>query len=229
MRISDWSSDVCSSDLDLRLSGVSPWQNRYTTSLVLPTLQGHIAASGDLAFFAAQIYPTTGSKFLITSAGADASITFGRSSAATPPTPYSAGGALTVQAATIAQDGVLRAPLGTITLGGATPYQTTTSGITSVFAPATTSVTLGDGSFTSVSAAGLAIPYGTTTDGKEWYFVPGSNDPLTVPPSGAVVLGGIEVTAATGATIDLSGGGDVTAYEFLPGTDRKSTRLNSSH
>ena len=38
------------------------------------------------------------------------------------------------------------------------------SGANTVFAPATTSLTLGAGSLTSVSADGLSIPYGVTTD-----------------------------------------------------------------
>lgn len=199
---------------DIRLAGVQPWQNTLTPSArVAPASQGHIAANGDLNFVAAQVYPTTGSNFLITSNADEGTIRFARASSNTPATPYSAGGALTVQASAIEQDGMLRAPLGTITLGGATALQR--NDVT--FAPATTSVTLGDGSITSVSAAGLSIPYGTTTDGKEWYFAPGSNDPLSTMPAGAVSLGGNEVSVATGATIDLTGGGDVTAYEFVPG------------
>ena len=54
------------------------------------------------------------------------------------------------------------------------------------YAPATQSVTLGAGSITSVSADGLSIPYGTTTDQKEYYFNPTNPNPLTAPPAASV-------------------------------------------
>ena len=96
---------------------------------------------------------------------------------ATPTTPYSAGSNLSLQAASIVQDGVLRAPVGSLTLGSNTAL--------GAFAPATTSVTLGGGSVTSVSADGLSIPYGTTTDETEYYFNPTGNTQLNarLPPS----------------------------------------------
>ncbi len=71
------------------------------------------------------------------------------------------------------QDGVIRVPLGTLTLGSNTAIASDTIG--SPFAPVTQSVTLADGSITSVSANGLVIPYGTTTDQTEWFFAPTSS------------------------------------------------------
>ncbi|WP_163117348.1 hypothetical protein, partial [Acinetobacter baumannii] len=87
----------------------------------------------------------------------------------TPATPYSAGSSLLIQAANIVQNGVVRAPIGALTLGGAAPLILGASGANTVFAPATTSLTLGAGSLTSVSADGLSIPYGVTTDQSEYY------------------------------------------------------------
>ncbi|RJF86536.1 hypothetical protein D3874_05460 [Oleomonas cavernae] len=74
------------------------------------------------------------------------------------------------------------------------------------------------GSTTSITAGGQSIPYGITTDGTEWFFAPTSADPLTKPPGGTLRIGGQDIVMAAGATIDLSGGGDVFAYEFVPGT-----------
>ncbi|MFX6811635.1 hypothetical protein ABTH44_18475, partial [Acinetobacter baumannii] len=65
---------------------------------------------------------------------------------------------------------------------------------------------------------GLSIPYGTTTDTIEWYFTPTSTSKLEGPPVKVLALSGKDITLAQGATVDLSGGGDVYAYEFVPGT-----------
>ena len=195
---------------DIRLIGAVP----YTVSVLggtasTPTLRGGIAVNGDLTMIADQIYPTTGTSFAITSAAANGTVTFGRSSGVTPATPYSAGGNLLVQAANIVQGGVLRVPFGSLTLG---------SNAATSRAPATRTVVLADGSVTSVSAGGLSIPYGTTIDTMEWYFAPTGNDPLTAPPSKLLNLSAGTITMAAGATVDITGGGDVYAYEFVPGT-----------
>lgn len=197
---------------DLQLVGVEPWQLVYnitTSTPTTPSLAGQLAVNGNLTITAGQVYPTTGTNFTISSASATGVITFEKAAGATPATPYSAGGKLNVQATTIVQDGVLRAPLGTITLG---------SSSTSVFAPvATQNLTLGSGSITSVSTDGLVIPYGTTTDQIEWFFNPTNNNPLTAPPAAVLQLAGANVNVASGATVDLKGGGDIYAYEFISG------------
>ncbi|HWV51692.1 filamentous haemagglutinin family protein [Pseudorhodoplanes sp.] len=206
---------------DMRLIGVdyAGWYRQFDPSFQVtdPTLTGAIAVRGDLTLNAAQIYPTTGSTFTITSAAADGTITIGRNGADAPPAPYTAGGNLTIQAAHIVQGGVIRVPFGTLTLGGNEPMRAT-SALTPQIAPATQSVVLADGSITSVSAGGLSIPYGTTTDTIEWYFAPTSNSKLDGPPVKVLALNGKDITLAEGATVDLSGGGDVYAYEFVPGT-----------
>src|SRR5262249_49404463 len=80
---------------------------------------------------------------------------------------------------------------------------------------ATSSVTLQPGSLTSVSAGGLMIPYGTTVDGTNWAF---NTTLLNGPPSKLIILGGASVQTQAGAVVDGSGGGDVYATEFVPGT-----------
>ena len=206
---------------DMRLIGVdrAGWYRQFDPAFQAtdPTLKGAIAVNGDLTLKAAQIYPTTGSTFTITSAAADGTITIGRNGSDAPPAPYTAGANLTIQAAHIVQGGVIRAPFGTLTLGGNDPMLATSTG-TPQIAPATQSVVLADGSITSVSAGGLSIPYGTTTDTIEWYFTPTSTSKLEGPPVKVLALSGKDITLAQGATVDLSGGGDVYAYEFVPGT-----------
>jgi filamentous hemagglutinin family protein len=198
---------------DLRLIGVGPSLFGVSTAPA-PTLAGVIEAAGNITLDAAQVYPTTGTTFAITSSGRDGVIQILGPGGATPATPYSAGGNLLIQAATIEQDGVVRAPLGTLTLGSDTPLNTF---LNTDYAQPTTSLTLGPNSVTSVSAEGLTIPYGTTTDQVEWYFSPTSANPLTAPPAGTLKLAGASVAVNAGAVVDLKGGGDVYAYEFISG------------
>ncbi|MBA3811185.1 MAG: filamentous hemagglutinin N-terminal domain-containing protein, partial [Caulobacteraceae bacterium] len=204
---------------DVRLIGVEPWQLVFNSATPVPSsLAGQLAVNGNLTIRAARVYPTTGSSFTITSAAEDGLISFASSARANPATPYSAGGGLTVQAAHILQDGVIRVPLGSLTLGGDAPLQLTDGDTTSVFAPATQSLTLTPGSVTSVSADGLVIPYGTTTDQIEWFFNPTQSEKLTAPPAAVLRLAGDDIAVQGGATVDLTGGGDVYAYEFVSGT-----------
>jgi filamentous hemagglutinin len=92
----------------------------------------------------------------------------------------------------------------------------------------TANITLGKGSLTSVSANGLIIPFGTTTNAASittnttWTYDPsrgnGTSTTVTAPPSKLITMNGGKVTVAQGATIDESGGGDLYASEFVPGT-----------
>jgi filamentous hemagglutinin family protein len=102
-------------------------------------------------------------------------------------------------------------PVGDISVG----LFTTGAGVATLATVATQSVTLAPGSLTSVSAAGLDIPYGTTVDGANW-----SDGGLVLngPPAKLIVLAGASVVTQAGATIDASGGGDVYATEFVAGT-----------
>lgn len=207
---------------DIRFIGVNPtaWLSFQTGSATFidpnipPTLKGMLSVQGDLSLVAAQIYPTTGTSFDVTSAAADGTITIGRSGSTTPPVPYSAGGNLAIQAAHIVQGGVIRVPFGTLTLGGNSAKTAAAFPV----APATKTVVLADGSITSVSAGGLSIPYGTTTDTIEWYFAPTGLEARSGPPVKVLSLNGDDITLSRGATVDLTGGGDVYAYEFVPGT-----------
>ena len=92
----------------------------------------------------------------------------------------------------------------------------------------TASVVLGDGSVTSVSLAGLVVPYGETVDGQNWRYdgtaTTADGAATTVPdllgpPEKRVEINGAEVALAPGSVIDLSGGGDLQAQEWVAGTE----------
>ena len=213
-------------DGDIRLFTPSAYSYAPNTST---TIAGTLVTGGDLTFQAAQIYPATGNVFVLSAPTAGSTITFlgnGKSS----PLPLSVGGALLVDAATIVQNGVLRAPSGTIQLGVGDPADADTR---KAFGNAplvrTQSVTLGAGSLTSVSLDGRSLPYGTTTDGTDWRLViDGFTSPdLTQAPQKFIGIAGDAVTLSKNATVDLSGGGGVYAQEFVPGTGGSRDLLNA--
>ncbi|MEN8514462.1 filamentous haemagglutinin family protein [Burkholderia sp. RS02] len=193
------------------------------------TAPGMLYTPGNLTFNAADLYPSTGSTFVVAAVGptdsatgkpAPTTVTF--ASNGVSGTPLSAGGALLVDATNIVQGGTVRAPSGTIVFGVGDPLNAATqaqfAGLPLV---ATDSVKLASGSVTSVSNGGLVIPYGTTIDGVEWQFNPlaGNTTPdLSAPPAKYVGVNGSNVALDKGATIDLSGGGDLQAIEWVPGT-----------
>ena len=57
---------------DLRLIGAIPYQQAFNTGQTFtPSLVGQLAVNGNLTIDAAQVYPTTGTSFTITSTAAD--------------------------------------------------------------------------------------------------------------------------------------------------------------
>jgi filamentous hemagglutinin family protein len=125
----------------------------------------NITTPGNFSFTAAQLYPVSGAQATVIAGdtGPDqafaphTSISIDRISTIDPAVPQSVFGQLTFEAQTINQDGIVRAPLGSLTFG------IDPSGTSQL--AATKAVNFLPGSITSVSAAGLTIPYGGTTDG----------------------------------------------------------------
>lgn len=186
-----------------------------------PGFEGEFNTSAAVTLHGAQIYPTTATTFAINdlpgTQGSQASPTaatvmIARASGAPPPTPLSAGGTLIINATNIIQDGTLRAPLGQIALNGV-PISDAAGNAT----PGTGMVTLSSTSLTSVSADGLTIPYGETSNGTEWTYSPSSivTNVISAPPSKQISLNGSAVTV--NGQVDLAGGGDLYAYEFVAG------------
>jgi filamentous hemagglutinin family protein len=186
-----------------------------------PGFEGEFNTSAAVTLQGAQVYPTTATTFAINdlpgtlpsqATPAAATVTIAQAPGATSATPLSAGGTLIVNATNIVQDGTLRAPLGQIALNGVPVLDT--SGNTMA---GTGMVTLSSTSLTSVSADGLTIPYGETSNGTEWTYSPSSivTNVISAPPSKQISLNGSAVTV--NGQVDLAGGGDLYAYEFVAG------------
>lgn len=177
-------------------------------SQTVPTEQssftGKLISTGNLLFSAQRIYPVSAVNFTIETRG---NVEFAAPANSYTGIPLSAGGGITVIANTIDQAGNLFAPLGKIALGN------TDSAVSSII---TQSVVLEAGSLTSVSLADTTVPYGATSDGTNWYYNANLN-PLAQPPSKGLILAGSNVTRADGSTIDLRGGGDIQAMEWIAG------------
>ncbi|MCH7420398.1 filamentous hemagglutinin family protein [Pseudomonas mosselii] len=163
-----------------------------------------LRGNADLELLAAQIYPTTGA-FGQIETGANATLRIGRAGQGTPEQPFSVFGRLALIAGKVEQGGVLRAPLGGLSLGQETG--------------GTQSVTLLPGSITSVSAAGLVMPYGATVDGLSYLF--GGEAVKLVGAAGdslyGVSLNGKSIDVRQDALIDLAGGGMLTGAGFVSG------------
>ncbi|TPQ25994.1 filamentous haemagglutinin family protein [Methylomonas koyamae] len=161
---------------------------------------GGLVTAANLDLRATQIYPTTLSDFTFAVVNnPEGTITISGSNTDAP--PLSAGGTLTFKAAQINQNGVLKAPLGTINL------------------QATSKMTVGDNSVTSVSAKGMVIPFGATQGGLDWLYPLDDirNLVFEAAPEKRVIFDAPEIDIKTGSRIDVSGGGDLQAYEFQPG------------
>ena len=159
---------------------------------------GGLDVDSQLTLDAGEVYPVSMIAATIKSAGKLTVLQKGAASL-----PYSVAGSLTLIAPDIEQDGTLRAPFGTITLSAAN------------------SLTLGGGSVTSVSGEGLILPYGSLSNGEYW-TLPGattSSTPIILAqlPEKKITLSGKEVSLKAGAVVDISGGGDLYASEFVAG------------
>ncbi|MEK7948845.1 filamentous hemagglutinin family protein [Pigmentiphaga sp. YJ18] len=182
-----------------------------------------LTTEGGLLLAASQIYPATGSVVDVIAGrkgifdqwetyqityDPERSLRIERSGdGAAPPVPYSAFGTLRLRSANIDQGGVVRAPLGMLDLGVAAGNHQEPGRIV-----------LRPGSVTSISAAGLVMPYGGTVDGLSYNY-----DGVQAWFSGlGGGLGNVQLTADSievqdGARIDLSGGGELKGAGFLTG------------
>ncbi|HEV6965107.1 filamentous hemagglutinin N-terminal domain-containing protein, partial [Roseateles sp.] len=162
-----------------------------------PSDEGRLATAADLVLNARQVYPATDTAYTLDATGR--SVIIGQPAGEAPDLPWSAGGRLDVQAATIVQGGRLHAPEGSITL------------------KASEAVQLLDGSETSVTAKGRSVLFGNW-NGELW-AAPGSLPGKTsgAAPAKAIVLDAPKVDIAAGATLDLSGGGQLLGWQFVAG------------
>jgi filamentous hemagglutinin family protein len=225
-QINNFGQATFNSTGDIRLTTTNPSWATGSPNALTP---GEFYSPGNITFAAADLYPSTGSVFILNALGPkDASgkplpTTIAFRNNGTSSTPLSAGGTLLVDATDIVQGGTVRAPSGSLIFGvGDATDPDTKALFNSMPLVNTESVTLASGSVTSVSNGGAIIPYGTTVDGVEWQFNPRVDrtpaPDVTAPPSKYIGVNGSSVALAPGASIDLSGGGDLQAMEWVAGT-----------
>ncbi|MBN1906196.1 MAG: filamentous hemagglutinin family protein [Deltaproteobacteria bacterium] len=176
---------------------------------------GGILQSGDLVLNADRIYPETLSSFSIRATG-DITVNDNGDNLNGP--IYSAGANLELTGANIYHYGDIYAPLGSITLK--------TSGDAG-------RIFLGDGSTLSTNTS-AHINYGIFDDsGIIWGLKKDDggidpDKPVESAPSGSVFVQANEVIAVGGSDIDVSGGGELFGYKFLPGTEGSNDPLKKS-
>jgi hypothetical protein len=101
-------------------------------------------------------------------------------------------------------------------------------------APATRSITLEDGSIASVSAvdpstgSGILIPFGLSPDGFAWVDPRGVDVTAGGLPTRSVSFAADQVAMSGGATVDLRGGGDLTAFRWVSGTGGSADILGTA-
>jgi filamentous hemagglutinin len=184
-----------------------------------------LVTSGDLTLRAAQVYPTSASRYAFEIHNNPAGTLRVESSGAAAGPVYSALGALTFAAPDIVQAGRVVAPFGDIVLRSETITRTG-AGTTRTEA-AGGSIELAAGSVTSVSADGLLLPYGQTAlSGRDWLYLVGTDARIELDGTPQkritlnadnVVLQGAQGDRAA-ARVDLSGGGDLQAWEWIAGS-----------
>ena len=187
---------------------------------------GTLQIAGDLHIEAGQIYPTTQGAFSIFAydhASISGSVTIQNGDLRS--LPFSAGGSLSIHASDISQNGTLRSPLGTITLGwdgtGTAPLNSIAG--SSVSAPVTKNLTLGSSSVTSnsmidpISLKPMTLPYGISFDGTSWIDPAGNDITVGGVPRKRIQLAGQNVITDEGSLTDIQGGGDLYAYRWISG------------
>jgi len=163
-----------------------------------------LQTAGNLSISAAELYPQTGVAGTLLAGQSyqgtmysGSILDIGQPANAHAATPLSAFGSLTLKAATIDQAGTITAPLGGIVFSA-------------------TQVNLLKGSDTSVSAEGLTIPFGGTTDGVNYIY--GGTTLTALNPASygvldstlhnqSIVFDAAFVGSSAGSTLNVSGGG----------------------
>lgn len=172
------------------------------------TFNGQMTAAGALTFSAARLSPSTYSDYRIDLlADPGGSILITRPAGAVADVSLSPYGRLEFAANSIVHEGTIGAPLGEI-----------------VFSAPGGTVTLAAGSKTSV-AADRDLLFGFTGEsGSTWNYL----EAIKSLPSKGVVIDAADSKVLSGAEIDLSGGGEALAWEFISGPGGTSDVLKAS-
>jgi len=153
--------------------------------------------------------------------------------------PLSAAGSVAMYSSLLDIDGTINVPFGSISLGwdgsGGTPVNPLSgSGFKlgpGINAPVAKDLLLGSHAVLSVAGKDLitgqelVVNYGTSPDGAAWIDPGGNNITSTGLPGKAVSLRARSLTTHSDSLIDLSGGGSVSAYQFVSGLGGKNNLL----
>ena len=180
--------------------------------------RGRLATDADMVINADRVYPTTQSIFSISTAGDVTTLATVVNPSEDP--IYSAGGSLSLEAANILHMGRWAAPMGQLYLAADEDNGR---------------VYLESGSRLSV-AGDTRVNYGRLDDNAIiWLSHDKSSSnavtnriadaPFEELPETDVRLGGSEVITRDGALVDISGGGEIFAYHFLPGIEGSTDPL----
>ena len=165
---------------------------------------GDLSTIANLSFNSSQVYPTTLTDYKVDVTGVNSILAFTGKN--TDVTPLSAAGKLTLNAQSIEQNGIIKAPLGNINFN------------------AVNKLSFGSGSYTSVSANNLTIPFGRIVNDTWQYPLTAPNnlvfnespDNLTLGEK-HIVLNSPDISINKGSVVDLSGNGDLMTATFTPG------------
>lgn len=185
------------SDNDIRLVGV-------VKDIDPLRPEGSLTAASEVVMKARQIYASTFSAYSVVAPGHLVRIE--RHGAPVP--VLSAGSDIRFEAGAIKLEGLdagetggaIKAPFGSVTL-------------------AADDIVLGEGSMVSVSGEQQIIPFGRTDlTGRDYLYDMGEvNKTIGSPSEKRIALNGKNVDFNQGATLDVSGGGDLLAYEWIKG------------
>ncbi len=162
---------------------------------------GALAAGRQLDLRAARVYATTLSEYRVELLGGTGSTLRIEGVAGGDRVPLSAGSVLTLAADRIVQGGALFAPHGELRF------------------EASESVVFEPGSITSVAGGSQPVPFGQVQNGRDWVYDlrKAVTRIVAAPPEKRIDIGAPDIGVEGGARFDLSGGGDLLAYEFVPG------------
>ncbi|MFC3553992.1 filamentous hemagglutinin N-terminal domain-containing protein, partial [Alcaligenes endophyticus] len=205
-------------DVKLRYNGfahtdiMSSGDIRFLKQTATGTPLSQIVGDTNLTLQARQLYPDVDAKGGLQS---NQSLTILRTPGSTPYAPYSLG-ELIFTAPRIQQHGVVLAPGGQITFRA----QRVDNGGSLRFEAGDSSIDFGPGSITSISMAGLRLPYGGTVDGLDYLYHGALIRELAsslFDPSKSMHLSAHDIKVQEGAVLDLSGGGDLLGAGFVAG------------
>ncbi|MCX7220845.1 MAG: hypothetical protein NTY70_18510, partial [Burkholderiales bacterium] len=193
-----------------------------TPDLAAVSAKGELKLTGELRLKSAQVYPTTLSKFSLNAEGERSLVQF-ESNGNLASAVLSAAGEVSAKAVTVIQAGQLMAPLGKINL------------------EASQDLTYTSTSVSSVAGSGL-IPFGRVENGREWVYDFGSGNAISYKlnpgttghlieqalPEKSIKSSAPNINLQKGASLDLSGGGELYAYEFTPGPNGSKDVLKNN-